>query len=313
MSGDLDLMSTWHLVDRNGPNRGTLVTTGEYRHQIGWENPNSLRDDVGTLQRTTGGFDDRGWAFRDFYYLQRLFDDKLRVAFGRADVSDFVGSHQLQGINGSFSNRAFSADSTTAYPAGHVLAAGASIRPVDWFYFTAGGTNAYGRSTISDLQFIDEGKFFTFGEVGFTPTIDGLGKGRYALLGWHMDERDLLELPSDAGFTVILEQSLSDRLRLFARHGWANDGVLTGIKRSTQGGLGITGLLGNDENLTGIAFGFSEPLADARDEKTIECFHRFQLTAHTQFSVGVQAIFDPSRAPDDDAIGVLTVRFRVAF
>jgi hypothetical protein len=312
-SGDLDLMSSWTLIGRGTANQGVLVTTGEYRHQIGWENANALRGEIGTLQRTTGGFDDRGWALRDLFWLQHLFDDKLRIIVGRSDVSDLVGSHQLQGINGSFSNRAFSADSTTAYPGGHVMSGSASFRPVDWFYVTAAIANGYGRSTISDLPFLDEGKFFKVGEIGFTPTIEGFGRGRYSVLLWHMDQRDLLNQPSDRGFTIVLEQDLTDRLHVFARHGWAEDGALTGIKRSTQGGLGYTGLLGSPSNLTAAAFGYSDPRNSGRDEKVLEVFHRFQVAANQQFSVGVQAIFDPTNAPEDDVIGVFTFRLRIAF
>lgn len=312
-SGDLDIMSSWTLIGRGTANRGVLVTTGEYRHQIGWENANALRGEIGTLQRTTGGFDDRGWAFRDFFWLQHLFDDKLRIIVGRSDVSDLVGSHRLQGINGSFSNRAFSADSTTAYPGGHVFSGSASFRPVDWFYVTAAIANGYGRSTISDLPFLDEGKFFKVGEIGFTPTIEGLGRGRYSVLLWHMDQRDLLNQPSDRGFTIVLEQDLTDRLHVFVRHGWAEDGRLTGNKRSTQGGLGYTGLLGSPSNLTAAAFGYTDPRNNGRDEKVLEVFHRFQVSAHVQFSAGVQAIFDPTNAPQDDVIGVFTFRLRIAF
>jgi hypothetical protein len=312
-SGDLDIMSSWTLVGHGTKDRGMLVTTGEYRHQIGWENPNGLRDDIGSLQRTTGGFDDRGFVLRDLFYIQHLFDDRLRLLAGRSDVSDLVGGHRLQGINGSFSNRAFSADSTTAYPGGHVTSASASIRPVDWFYVTGGAANGYGRSSINDMQFLDEGKFFFFGEVGFTPTIEGMGPGRYGVLLWHMDERELINSPSDDGFTIILEQDLNERLHVFARYGNADNGVITGIERSTQAGLGYRGLLGSPDNLTGAAFAYSEPAGTGRDEKVVEVFHRFQVSAHVQFSAGVQGIFDPTNAPDDDALAVLTFRMRVAF
>lgn len=312
-SGDLDLMSSWTLLGRGTKDRGVLVATGEYRHQIGWENPNSLRDDVGTLQRTTGGFDDRGIVLRDLFYIQHLFEDRLRLLAGRADVSDLVGGHRLQSINLSFFNRAFSADSTTAYPGGHVTAASASIRPVDWFYFTGGAANGYGRSTINDMPYLDEEKFFYFGEVGFTPTIEGLGSGRYAVLFWHMDERELINSPSDSGFTIILEQDLNDSLHVFARYGNADDGLITSIKSSTQAGMGFRGMLGSPDNLTGAAIAYTEPAVTGRDEKVVEVFHRFQVSPHIQFTVDVQGIFDPTNAPDDDAIAVLSLRLRIAF
>ncbi len=312
-SGDLDLMSSWTLVGRGTKDRGVLVATGEYRHQIGWENPNALRGDIGTLQRTTGGFDDREWAVRDVYWIQHLFDDRLRLLAGRSDVSDLVGAHRLQGINSSFSNRAFSADSTTAYPGGHVMSASASVRPVDWFYITGGGANGYGRSTINDMQYLDEGEFFTFGEIGFTPTIKDMGRGRYSVLFWHMDERELINSPSDEGFTVVLEQDLDERLHVFARYGSADSGAITGIETSAQAGLGYRGLLGSPDNLTAAAFGYSEPSGAGRDEKVVEVFHRFQVSQHVQMSAGIQGIFDPTNAPDDDALAVFTFRVRVAF
>lgn len=312
-SGDLDLMTDWTLIGRGTANTGRLIATFEYRHQIHFQPPSFIGDDVGSLQRTTGGFNDRGWAVRDVHYTQRLFDGRLRLLVGRADSSDYVGGHRLQSINNSFSNRTFSADSTTAYPSGHVMTLGASIRPIDQFYATFGGANAYGTSTTSDLSELDEGKFFTFGEAGFTPTIPDLGWGRYAVLVWHMDDRPNLSLPSDYGFTVIAEQDFGKRMLVFARYGWADTGDLTGIKQSAQIGMGYRGLFGDPLNMTGAAFGVSDPAASNLDpESVFEVFQRFQLTSHTQFSVGFQAIFEPSRS-DDDFNGVFTFRFRLAF
>jgi hypothetical protein len=163
------------------------------------------------------------------------------------------------------------------------------------------------------MQFLDEGKFFFFGEVGFTPTIEGMGRGRYSILFWHMDERDLINSPSDEGFTIVLEQDLTDRLHVFARYGLADDGRLTGIEQSAQVGVGLRGLLGSPDNLTAAAFGYSDPTGTGRDEKVVEVFHRFQVSPHVQFSTGVQGIFDPTNAPEDDALAVLTFRMRIAF
>lgn len=313
-SGDIDLFGDWTLIGRGTPNTGRLFFSGEYRFKVGDQPASDLRGQIGSLQGTTGGFNDRGWAVRDIFWAQRLFDGKLRFLIGRADISDYFGGHWLQGINHFFSNRNFSANSTTAFPAGHVTAGGLSIVPVDWFYFSAGMANGYGRSTINDMKYLDEADFFYSAEAGFTPTIEGVGHGRYRVFFWHMDERDLLSLPDDWGFSVIAEQRIGEEFQVFARYGWAEDGSLTGIKSAAEIGGAVWGLLGSRDNITGIAFGVSEPANDdLRDEYVVEGFHRFQLTRHTQFSVGMQGIFDPSNAPDDDAIAVLSLRFRIAF
>lgn len=312
-AGDMDIMAAWTLIGRGTQNTGRLIVTGEYRFKIGEVTPNGLRDQIGSLQRTAGGFNDRGWALRDFHWVQRLFEGKVRILVGRSDVSDYVGAHRLQSINNSFLNRQFSANSTANFPGGHTSSAGLSIRPIDQFYATGGIANAYGSSTNSDWDTLDEGEFFYFGEAGFTPDIKGLGAGRYAVFVWHMDERTLDNLPDDTGFSVILEQDITPNLHLFGRYGWSDDGT-TGIKSAGEGGIGYRGLFRSRDNLTGVAFGVSEPTnSDRRDEMNLEVFQRFQLTQFSQFTVGIQGIFDPSNAPDTDAIAVFEARLRVEF
>jgi len=312
-SGDFDIMTAWTLLGRNTPNTGRLIVTGEYRFGMGAVTPNALRDEIGSLQRTTGGFNDRGWVVRDFHWVQRLMDGKLRFLVGRSDVSDYVGGHRLQSINNSFLNRQFSANSTAQFPGGHVTSGGLSIQPSSEFYATAGMANGYGTSNINDWSTLDEADLFYFGEAGYTPTFEKLGPGRYAIFVWHMDDRPLTGQISDTGFSVIAEQNLNPNLHLFFRYGWSDEGS-TGIKSAGEGGIGYRGLLGSPDNLTGAAFGVSEPTASGlRDEKNVEVFHRLQLTDFSQLTFGVQGIFDPSNAPDKDAIAVFSARLRVEF
>ncbi|TVQ63767.1 MAG: hypothetical protein EA379_03370 [Phycisphaerales bacterium] len=311
-SGDFDIMGAWTLLGRGTSDTGTLVFSFEDRHRFGPIPASQLRNELGTLHPPTNGFNDRGWVVRDVYWLQRLLDDRVRFALGRGDVSDFVGSHGMQSLNNSFSNRALSANTTVPFP-GHGMALGVSIRPTDEFYASVGGMNGYGDTTINDMKYLDEGDFFTFGEFGFTPHIEGLGRGRYRVLLWHMDAREGrgLDLPSDRGFSIILDQQIGESLQVFARYGYADEAV-TNIRSSFETGLGVRGLLGSPDNMTGVAFAYTERKRGRGEEKVLESFHRWQLTRFTQFSLGVQGIFDPINS-DQDAIAVFTSRLRVAF
>jgi hypothetical protein len=86
---------------------------------------------------------------------------------------------------------------------------------------------------------------------------------------------------------------------------------ITGIQSAWQAAVAVDGLLGSPDNITGLGVGYAEPAdSSLRDETSIDLFHRFQLTEHTQFSVGSQAIFNPSNAPDDDVVGVFSLRLR---
>lgn len=309
-SGDLDLLASWTFVGRGTENFGQIVFDAEYRHAIGYEPASALRTGIGSLQGTTNGFNDREWVIRNFHYVQRVFDGRLRFLIGRADPSDFAGAHAMQNLNTMFSNRAFSSASTVPFP-GHGFSGGVSMRPVPWFYATVGATNAYGNSFTNDLPVLTYTDFFSFVETGFTPEIPHLGNGRYRFFLWNMDARDGLGIPQDSGYSIIIDQELGRHFQVFFRHGYADEAI-TGIRRSTEAGVGYRDFLNVAGNLAGLAFAWSEPASGRPPEKILEGFVRLQLTSVVQATVGVQGIFAPPNSPDN-ATTVFTGRVRVAF
>jgi len=313
-SYDLDLLSAWTLVGRGTPNIGVLVATAEYRNAFTDEPPSALGAELGTLINPINAFNDRLWVVRDLYWLQRLWDGKLRVLFGRADMGDFVGQQPMQNVNTSFVNRHFSGNPTVPFP-GHGPTVSVDVRPDDRFYVTAGMANAYGNTREWEFSSLDQGDFFYTAEAGYTPTIEGMGRGRYSIMAWYINERDRggTVIPSDQGVTLVAGQQLSDRLQVWARYAYA-DGTTTNVRQLAQGGAGYAGLLGSPSNMTGLAFSWAQPRSAAsREEKVLEIFQRLQLTRFTQFSVGAQAIFDPGDNPTENLVGVFYARLRIAF
>jgi len=244
--------------------------------------------------------------------VQRLFEDHVRFGFGRVDPENLVGAHDLQSANTSFLNKAFSTNPTIAFP-GSGFGAAATVRPVDWFYVSAGLTNAYGNTTQITIDTLDEWRFFKFTEIGYTPSIEGVGNGKYRVALWHTDSRSLTNQNGDGGVSLIADQKVGDALSLFARYGYS-DGDLTKVKHAVQVGSGWQGLFGSTSDLTGLAFGWAQPQqSNLRDEKVVEVFHRMQLTGRVQFTVGMQLIIDPSNAPGVGALGVFSARMRMTF
>jgi porin len=310
---DLDVISSWTLIGRGTEDTGRLVATFEYRERIGDQPPSALGAQMGTLVAPTAAFNDRRAVVRDLYWVQRLFDARLRILIGRADPSDYVGAIWLGNVNNSFVNRSFSANPAIPFP-GHGPMLGFSIRPTDLFYATAGASNAYSRTTLVEINSLfDEWDLFEFGEIGYTPTFAGLGEGRYSVGLWHMDARKKLALPEDEGMTVILNQNLGDTFQVFARYAYSN-GTLTNVRQIAQAGLGISGLLGRKDDLTGAAFSVNIPRSSAsRTETVLEVFHRFQVSNHNQFSLGLQLIANPGNATENETAGVFYARWRTSF
>jgi hypothetical protein len=311
-AGDFDVMSAWTLVGRGGPDTGTLVVTGEYRYSIGSDPASSLGGELGTLINPVNAFNDRGWVLRDAYWLQRFAGGTVRVLAGRAAPDDYVGLQPMQNINALFVNRNFSANPTVPFP-GHGPMIGVSVRPGD-SYVTFGIASAYGVTTESGWNTIDDGDYFYSVEAGITPDIAGKGRGRYSVMVWYIDARDQgVNSPSDQGITLVAGQSLSERFQVWGRYAYA-DATTTNVRQAIQGGLGYVGALGSPSNMTGFALAYAQPRSSSsRDEKVMEVFQRLQLTRFTQVSAGVQLIVDPGNNPDDDLATVFYARLRIAF
>ena len=312
-AGDLDFLSSWTLIGRGTPDTGRFVFTGEYRYQLGAQPPSRIGAQMGTVVGPTNAFDDRGWVIRDAYWVQRLFDARVRILFGRADPSDYVGAHWLQNVNNSFINRSFARNPAIPFP-GHGPMLGISFRPINEFYATAGASNAYSTTIRDEIDTVfNEWQLFTFGEIGYTPNWPGLGEGRYAFGLWHMDARSKFSLPEDYGFTFIADQNLTKNLQVFARYSYS-DGTLTNVRQAAQIGIGLSGLLGRKDDLTGAAFALTVPRRNSsRNETVLEIFHRFQVSQNTQLSVGLQLIANPGNAPENETAGIFYARLRASF
>jgi hypothetical protein len=310
--GDLDLLAKWTAIGAGTKDTGVLNAHGEYRYQIGDQPPSELGADLGTLLKTTNGFNERTMVLKELYWDQRLLDERLRFIAGRVNPEVLFGGHKLQSAEQYFLNQAFSINPTVAYPQPGLAALG-QVKPTDWLFVDGGITDANSSATSNDFnEFFSEREYLEFVEGALTPTIQGVGTGRYRLAAWHIDERVEAGKASDKGFTISCDQDLGESFIVFARYGHA-DGGLTNVVDSIQAGTGIKGVLG-DENLLGLAAAWSAPKdASLRDEKTIEVFQRFQITDNVQFTIDAQAIFDPSNAPGDNVLGVFSARLRVSF
>jgi hypothetical protein len=128
-----------------------------------------------------------------------------------------------------------------------------------------------------------------------------------------MDARQRDDLPSDQGVTVIFDQELTPLTQAFARYAYS-DATLTNIRQLIQGGFGFRHLFGDSgDTFSGAAVSLAIPRLDSSDNETaVEIFHRLQLTEETQLGFGAQSIFNPGNNPDENIVGVVYSRLRLA-
>lgn len=270
----------------------------------------------------------------EYWYEQRLLEDKLRIKFGKQDANaDFCALD----FGGNFIQSSFGFIPTIpliTFP-DPSLGLVAFVEPTNWLSLGAGiydgnpNPDADGVTTAFDGQ----GGTFSILELALKPKLAGR-PGTYRFGAWkHTD--DVEEITADAnpetldynyGFYLAFDQLLYQEnpgeedeqgLGMFLQYGWApND--RSEIARYYGGGVVYTGLFpGRDEDVLGLGVAHARlsnrlgKIDGLRSETAIELFYKAQLTPWFTIQPDVQYIIDPGGAGKDAVAAGF--RFEISF
>ena len=313
-AGDIDLFGDWRLVGAaaDDPNRGLLYFAAENRHELFTPiAPAALKSELGSLWKTTDGFNEQSLTLREVYWQQHVGGDRVIVRAGKIDIRNYYSSNYWQSDNRFFMNEAFSFFPVRAGP-GNGLGINVTARPNERWYVSAGFQDAQGVKTQGGFDtFFGDFNLFSAGEIGFTPTIEGLGRGTYRVTGWYRDAGDSNGQPHDAGVDLSFDQRVGEHLVPFFRYGWA-EGHVNGIRQMVATGVGWEGKLITGSDVVGLGGAWGRPV-NGRDQYAAEAFYRLQLSPGNQLTLGYQLIVDPTFDPKNDVVGVFEARWRVTF
>lgn len=283
----------------------------------------------------------------ELWYEQALLDEKLRIRFGKLDLSvDFDTNAYANDETAQFLNNALISTGNIPLPdTGHGIQFVAT--PCEWFYFGAGVADADAVGTQTGFRTAYHGPAHTFSiyEFGLTPTWDTpLGKlpGNYRFGLWYdpqPKERFFNDLDGrrrtipletdDLGFYVNFDQLVLQEnpqvegdeqgLGLFFRYGYANGNVNEIDNFWSVGGQyrGLIPRRDDDVLAFGVAQGqLSEQLRladmDPRRETVLECYYNIQLLPWLNLSPDFQWILRPGGEDGRDAF-VAGLRLQAAF
>jgi hypothetical protein len=174
-----------------------------------------------------------------------------------------------------------------------------------YFHYVLSDSDAV--STESPFENL-EGRWLNGGEVGYRPTIEGMGQGIYRLMLYHRDA----EAGSELGWSLSADQNLTDKYGVFLRYG-GNDGDINSIRHIIATGFSFLRPFDRPNDQTGIAVAYTHPTDDdLRDEYSSEVYYRLQVTEGIEVSASAQLILDPS-ASDHDAVAVYGLRGRLLY
>ncbi|MCP4267604.1 MAG: carbohydrate porin, partial [Candidatus Brocadiaceae bacterium] len=312
-SGDLDIFGTWSLWNKNGNHPGSIGFQTEYRHRYTSITPSDLSDKAGSLWKTIRGFNRRDFSLVEMWWEQHIQKDTLSFRIGKLNIKNFFNNYKFQSSNNYFFNAALSDSPAIAFPenaGGLVLA----YQPTKESYIIAGIADADGKKTsLDNTFFLTASNFFYAIEFGVKPKPNNFGKGSYSLTLWHSEERDEDDLPSDEGFSLSLEQELTDKVTPFVRYSYS-DGDATQIQQLISTGVGFVDTFGREKDVAGIGLAWGDPADKSlQDQYTVDTFYRFQYMEHIQITPGFQLMVNPSNDRDNDVETIFQIRARITF
>jgi porin len=313
--GDLDFFGDWRLLGKkDDPNRGLAYFAAEYRHNLFTGiAPAALDTEIGSLWGTVNGYGEQDLALKEFYWQQHINNDRLILRAGKIDAENYYNSNYWQSDSKYFMNQAFSSFPVRAFPS-NGLGWNATAKLSDLWYLSTGFQDAQGKKTEAGFDtFSEDFNLFSAIEAGYTPTLEGYGKGTYRFTLWYRDAGDSNGTPHDSGFDISIDQHVSPELIPFFRLG-IGDGNINGIEAMVSGGVGWQGKLITVSDVVGAGLAWGKPSDhDLDDQFAMETFYRLQVSGDNQFTVGYQVIFNPALEPDNDIVGVLELRWRITF
>lgn len=323
----LDMIATFDTEKMGLWKGGKLGIWGQTVYGKGLTNSS-----VGDIQTLSSIDNDTMTQLSEYWYEQRVLDNKLGIKLGKWDVN---GDFCTLDSTGDYINSSFTLIPNTAIPTYPAQALGVIgiVEPTDWVSMKAGvfDGEATGKGMGFKSAFDDDGGLTTLAEIAFKPTIKDM-PGTYQLGFWHntVDTQEITTDPSAKMFSTgyglytQLEQMVykekddnEQGLRLIGQFGWAPQDR-SEIARYYGMGMNYKGLIPKRSNdVTGIGANFAQLSGKLKEvdgrtrEAALELFHKFQLNNWLALQPDFQVIFNPN-GEHRDAI-VFGVRSIISF
>jgi porin len=307
--GILRLSGRWTLVNRDTPNKGSLVFSADNRHRYTDMAPADLGFATGYLGIPGTLFSDVDTILGDLNWQQFFNDANTGLIVGRYDPNDFFSVlgyanpwTSFQNLSILFDTSIALADYSTGIGIGH------------WF-----NDQWYGKvsvndvnSTATDTKFFDDfDELYTTVEAGWSPSHEERYLKNIHVTLWHADKREHEGVGEAEGVSVGANWTWNSKWMVFGRAGFS-DGSAPINNTSVTGGF--IHYFANRSDLLGLAANWGDPADDSLDDQvSTELFYRVQLAENLAITPSIQWINNPAIGADDDDLLYGSVRLRLTF
>jgi porin len=311
-SGMVRFFGFWDLVNRGGPNKGSLNWKVEHRHKYSDIPVSALGFESGYVGLFEAPFSDQGSRLTNLYWKQYFAEGKWAFVGGFLDSTDFVDVYLLASPWTGFTNFMFSTGSGAmdlANDAALGVAAGGMVG--EKVYVQAGIVDANSDPADPFDNLLEDSDFFKWVEIGFTPGQQNIYFDNLHVTFWHVDER-ANGTPDGWGINASWQKWIDDKWLPFVRGGYTEDsGSL--LERSVTVGVGYQPV--PMRGVIGFGFNWGKPnqtsFEGTDDQYTTELFWRYQLTTELAVTPSIQYIKDPALNPAESSLWAFGLRVRV--
>ena len=273
---------TWTLSDNK---YGTGQLNFAYTViRYGNHNASNLANNSGFVT-PINDYDDKDNEFNELYYTFQFGGDWnwLTLGVGQFPIYNFDGTDYDANQQVNFLNEALSQNASASYTQAGV-GVYAQINPTSDWTIAFGGQDG----TDIDAQSVrfnnfDEEHYTTFGYVGYTPTIKGLGDAEISLLvynqPWVKEQKQTTN-----GWSLNISQDVGEKFSLFARIN-ETSGDMEEIRQSwVLGGVYNNPLNRNELDQIGVAYAYNK-----LDEKAVgeKIKHKAEQIVEVYWSWGI--------------------------
>jgi porin len=311
-SGMVRFFGFWDLVNRGGPNKGSLNWKVEHRHKYTDIPVSALGFESGYVGLFEPPFSDQGSRLTNLYWKQYFAEGKWAFVAGFLDATDFVDVYLLASPWTGFNNFMFSTGSAAMdLPNDAALGVAAGGMVGSKVYVQAGITDANSDPADPFDDLLKESDFFKWVEIGFTPGQQSVYFDNLHATFWHIDER-ANGTPDGWGINASWQRWINDKWLPFIRGGYTEDsGSL--LEKSVTVGVGYQPV--PMRGVIGFGFNWGEPnetsFGDLDDQYTTELFWRYQLTTELAVTPSIQYIKDPALNPNENSLWAFGLRARL--
>ena len=264
--------------------------------------------------------DDEEQEFSTLYYTYQLPQQYnwLTFGLGQYTIYNFDGTDYNNNPQENFINYALSQNGSATY-ADAGVGAYVQAMPDNW-QFVAGLQDATNISAVSvRLNHLHDGHYTTFGQVGYNPTINGLGAGQYSILVYNQPY--VSEQPqSTTGWSFNMQQNIGQKWAVFGRINGVSGNVAT-IKNSYTAGVVCNNPFErNSLDQIGAAYAYNNinetavgtPLAET-GEQVWEAYWTWGISKWAALTPDIQLYVHPALNYKSDYATVVSLRFNVYF